>query len=568
MFQGFIRGVSGPKKNACYFASAVCAWALIVITANAQTQVTINQNQTYQRMAGFGASLTDSAGAALATLNPTARENLMRALFDPAAGAGLSFLRQPMGVSDFRRADYTYNDTLGDYAMTQFNINGDLALYPNSNVSLVSLLQSAQSHNPALRIMGSPWTAPGWMKAGTAGNIVPQPGVNQTLYAGTLNNNSQTIPAYANYFAKYVQAYAAQGLQIDYVTPQNEPYFNGGFAYPAMTLTPTQQGNLIRAIGQNFATATVNPALPHDPVTNPYLSQTTRIVMHDHNWSDAVTGNAPSTNITAILNNPAIAQYVHGVAFHGYGGDVSAQTIVHNAYPDKATFFTEQTGTVGSNFGNDLMYDMRTLVVGGTRNWASSIVKFNLALDQTSGPKIRTITFDNGGGNTVTADSGFNRARGVVTINSITGAITFNEEYYALGHIAKFVQPDAVRIDTNANKTVAFLNPDQTLALIAYNDAGQSQIFRFNWKGRFFTYQLPPQSAVTFRWQENLLSSPVEVYQTTGNRADLLARKANVRFIPEPGIWAWGLAILVMLAGYICHKQQFVLKFDGLGFIT
>ena len=427
-------------------------------------------------MTGFGASLTESSAAAISKLNQTAQNSLMTSLFSSPSGAGLSFLRQPMGASDFRVNDYTYDDVpVGstDYNLNNFSIAHDLTTYSGAaagtNTSMISLLQQAESINPKLSIMGTPWTAPGWMKTGTTGNIVPQPGVtlDQRLYNGTLLG-STTSPSptdavyktYASYFVKYVQAYAAEGIPVNFITPQNEPY-NGSYAYPSMTLTPQQQTALIIAIGTAFQTNLVNPNLPFNAQTNPYIFGHTKIEILDHNWNDAVPTDANgnettqiSTNVTSILGNPGspstAMQYVDGIAFHGYGGGVSAQNVIQAAYPTNpdtgkpfSIMFTEQTGTVGSVFASDLMYDMENLVVGGTRDWASTITKFNLALDETSGPKIETTYYNNGSNPQTSQNSGDDNARGVVTINSKTGAITYNEEYYALGQIAKFVEPGA-----------------------------------------------------------------------------------------------------------------------------
>ena len=522
----------------------------------ATTVVSIDPTQTYQTMTGFGASLTDSGAAALAKLNPAAQASLMSSLFSANTGAGLSFLRQPMGASDFRTVDYTYDDVSPggtDYSLNHFSIAHDTMAYSGSTTSIVSLLQTAEALNPQLSVMGTPWTAPGWMKTGAATDIVPQAGVDERLYGGTLSSDPQVLTAYANYFVKYVQAYAAQGIKIGYITPQNEPFYDGGSVYPAMSLTPTQQASLIKAIGQAFSTAVVNPALPYNAVTNPHIAHQTKIEAIDHNWSDTVDGNAPSTNVTTLLNDPSVAQYIDGIAFHGYSGDVSAQTIVHDAYPSKAIFFTEQTGTVGSDFSTDLMYDMRNLVVGGTRDWASTIVKFNLALDETNGPKTQTVTINNGDGTTTTVNSGFDDGRGVVTVNSTTGAITYNEEYYALAHIAKFVEPGAVRIASDSDHSVAFVNPDHTTALVAYNDDSEAIVYRFDEGATHFDYALPLRIRVaTFSWSSSQRGAPIAVYLTTGDQQQLLARQADVAFVPEPA----ELAALCGAMALLRHRVQ------------
>ncbi len=527
------------------------------------TVVTIDPSQHFQTMVGFGGTLTDSGAAALSVLSQPAQSALMASLFSSTGGAGLSFIRTQMGASDFRLADYTYDEVphgQSDSSLSNFSISHDTTNYSGTITSMVSLLQQASVLNSRLSVMGSPWTAPAWMKTGTATNIVAQTGVNQYLYGGTLSGaESAANPvyqSYAQYFVKYVQAYAAQGIKIAYVTPQNEPSFNGGYAYASMTLDTTQQAALIQDIGQAFATSLVNPGAGFNAVTNPFISAGTRIDILDDNWNQAVTTNGSNTTVSANLTgimNSAAAPYVSGVAFHGYGGDVSAQNVVHSAYPNLRLDFTEQTGsvettgTVQQNFANDLMYDMQNLVVGGTRDWASTISKFNLALNESSGPKITTVTFDNGGGNFQTANSGDDNGRGIVTVNSQTGAITRNEEYYALGQIARFVQPNAVRIASDSTQSVAFLNPDNTTALVAYNNASVAESFQFQDGAYYFSYTIPTDSVVTFTWSADSFNAPVQVYETTGDMSKLLAQQAPITMVPEPGCEALLLAATTLV---------------------
>ena len=438
----------------------------------------------------------------------------------PASGtdAGLSFLRQPMGASDFRLADSTYDDVPAgqtDFTLAHFSIRRDKA------AGIVPLLKLARSLNPDLRIMGSPWSAPGWMKAGySSGDASGK--TDRRLYGGTLNDaDPRVVSAYGAYFAAYVRAYRAEGIEVNFVTPQNEPYF-GPTDYPSTELSPGQQAKLVASIGQTFAAAGIGA----------------KIVVLDHNWDDAVAHGAVTAKLTTLLgqpvdapdaapaDRPASARYVGGIAFHGYGGDPSAQLVVHAAYPDRPLFFTEQTATAGSNFAGDLMYDMRTLVVGGTRRFASTVVKFNLALDPAGGPKLA---------------GGFDRGRGVVTVSAADptlAGVTYNEEYYALGHLAKFVRPGAVRIGSDSDHTAAFANPDGTVAVLAYNDrpfradGSTAEPFSFAVGGRSFAYPIPAQAVASFTWSAT--DKPVAVYLTTtgaeGSPLKRLERQPDVVF--------------------------------------
>jgi glucosylceramidase len=209
----------------------------------------------------------------------------------------------------------------------------------------------------------------------------------------------------------------------------------------------------------------------------------TQIWDWDHNWDEP---QAP----LGVLANAAARQYVQGVAWHCYGGSVSAQTTVHDAYPDKDAYFTECSGGDWEpSFAKNLSWTVANLVIGAPRNWARAVALWNLALDEHDGPHI----------------GGCGNCRGVVTINSATGAVTRNVEYFALGHASKFVRPGAARIESTSDvaglTSVAFRNADDgSKVLIVLNGGTAPQPFGVRWSGRSFSYTLPASSVVTFAW--------------------------------------------------------------------
>jgi glucosylceramidase len=300
--------------------------------------------------------------------------------------------------------------------------------------------------------MASPWSAPAWMKD------------NNSFNQGWLQ--SQYYGAYAQYFVKYLQAYAAQGIPVDYVTAQNEPGCCPGY--------PSMQWN---ASGLDYFTASnLLPAF-HAAGLN------TKVLIHDWNWDGWNTWGAP------LLADPAIAADPNfgGIAWHGYGGDVSQQTTVHNQYPNVDAFDTEHSG--GTWVGNQQSEDMRN-IIDYTRNWGRTVTKWSLAVDQNMGPH-------NGGCGTCT---------GLVTVHNGDarhGQVDYTVEYYDMGHLTKFVKPGAYRIDSGANATVpnvAWRNPDGSKALIAYNGSGSTQSVKVNWGNQSFTYPLPAATSATFTW--------------------------------------------------------------------
>lgn len=413
--------------------------------------ITINPGQTFQTIEGYGASMTNSSASLFQSgMTTQQRDRAFNDLFSGDDGIRLNYLRIPMGASDFT-ADgfYTYND-LGpgqtDPNQNNFSIDPDRA-------TILPSLDQARSVNPDLQLMASPWSAPGWMK--TSGSVI----------GGSLQ--TQWHASFATYLRKFVEAYEAEGHAIDTLTLQNEPLFTPG-SYPGMEMLVGQQIDLIKNhVGPEFASAGLN----------------TQILGYDHNWDNTAY---PIT----LLNDPDARQYVAGTAFHGYAGNVSAQSVVRNAHPDKAIYFTEISGgDFAPNFNDNLVWYTRNLLIGGARNWGATVIMWNLALDENGNPHL----------------GGCNDCRGVVTVDSSSGNVTHNEEFFALGHASRFVEPGATRIGSttinNLIETVAFRNPDGSEVMIALNPTGSDQTFRAVRSGEHFSYTLGSQSVATFVWE-------------------------------------------------------------------
>jgi glucosylceramidase len=412
------------------------------------TTIDVTPTTTYQQIDGFGASLTDSSASLICgKLTAAQQTTLLNNLFSPTTGIGLSFLRQPMGASDFSSiGNYSYDDMPAgqtDTSLAHFNITHDLQC-------IVPLLKQIKAINPALSIMANPWSPPGWMK--TSGSMI----------GGNLQ--SQYYTPWANYFVKFVQAYAAQGIPINYISMQNEPlYIPGG--YPGMGMASSEQATLLGSyLGPAFASAGV----------------TSKILVWDHNWTNQYPYD--------VLGNATAYSYAAGTAFHWYGGTVDSQTALHNSYPNKGIWFSEGSGFSGTSFAQSLKDIDQLLIIGNMRNWGKSTVRWNLALDQNLGPQ-------NGGCNNCTS---------TVTINNSTGAITYNPEYYALAQGSKFVVPGAYRIDstnfTGNIENVAFKNPDGSLVVIAFNAGTASTTFKIRVSGQSVSATLPAGAVATYKW--------------------------------------------------------------------
>jgi glucosylceramidase len=484
-------GHGGPPVSARVWVTTVDRSELLAeqpavpfaTASSTQPTITIDPSQTYQSVDGFGAAITDSSASVLYRLAPADRVATMRSLFSRNGGIGVSFLRQPVGSSDFTAAaeHYTYDDVAPgatDFGLKHFSIKHD-------NAQVLPLLRLAKSLNPQLTVMATPWSPPAWMKTG------------DSLIGGRLKDDPAIYNAYARYLVKFVQAYAAAGVRVDYLSVQNEPQNRKPNAYPGTDMPVRQEEKVIEALGPMLRAA----------------SPRTKILAYDHNWTthpgdieSTPPGESPETDYPyEILDSPA-AKWVAGTAYHCYSGDPSAQSALHAAHPNKGIWFTECSGSHGPTdtpeqiFRGTLTWHARNIVIGTTRNWAKSVVNWNIALDSTGGPH-------NGGCDTCTA---------LVTLQP-DGTVTTDAEYYTIGHLSKFVSPGAVRIASTSFGTtgwngqimdVAFRNPDGSTALVVHNENDNPSTFAVAVGDKSFEYTLPGGALATFTWPRSRSLEP------------------------------------------------------------
>lgn len=413
--------------------------------------ITIDTTTTFQEIEGFGAALTGSSAYLInRKMSASQRSSLLKSLFNATDGIGISYVRMTIGASDFSLSDYTYDDMPAgqtDYALDNFTIEKD-------KEDVVPVFKQIVAIAPSIKVMGSPWSPPAWMK--TSGS----------LKGGKLKTDA--YESYAQYFIKYIKAFAVEGITIDAVTPQNEPLYSTA-TYPCMDMPATDQLAFIKNnLGPAFKVAAIK----------------TKIIAYDHNW------DVPSYPIS-ILNDAEAASYIAGSAFHAYGGDVSAMTAVHNTSPSKGLYFTEISGgDWAPDFGGNLQWLTSNIFIGTTKNWSKNALLWNLALDENDGP----------------TNNGCTNCRGVVTINAGSGSVTKNVEYYAMGHFSKFVRPGAHRVASTAfDKSlaldnVAFMNVDGSKVLVVLNAGDSQQTFSAAAGTKQFTYTIPGRSVATIVW--------------------------------------------------------------------
>ncbi|WP_245787575.1 glycoside hydrolase family 30 protein [Amycolatopsis saalfeldensis] len=426
--------------------------------ASGATTIRLDSNVKFQSVSGFGAAITDSAAHVLYGLAPAARDEVMKNLFAPRAGAGISFLRQPIGASDFAVGqDYSFDDVPAgqtDYALQHFSIAHDEA-------QILPLVRQAQKLNPKLQIVASPWSMPGWMKTG--GSMID----------GKLIDSPRIYRAYAAYLVKFLQAYQKAGVHVDYLTVQNEPQALERKNYPGTDLPWQQEAKVIEALGPAIHAAGLD----------------TKILGFDHNWTEHPgdiashqrAGEDPQPEYPYDLLATNAAKWMAGTAYHCYYGSPDAQTPLKASYPGKDVFMTECEGG-----------DSAT-IIGVMQNWGRSSIDWNIALDENHGPHL----------------GGCGTCNGTVTVDSRTRAVTYNDQYRDIEHFTKFVPPGAVHIAASVVYTsgtgtpiqaVAFTDPDRSTALVALNTAKTAQTFTVVSGGRSFDATVPAGATVTFHW--------------------------------------------------------------------
>jgi glucosylceramidase len=414
-------------------------------TANSFLDINIDTTTSMQTVDGFGYTMTGASAYLINQMNTTEKNALMNELFGSGTGSiGVSYLRVSIGASDLSQTVFSYDDMpVGqtDPTLANFTLSKD-------TTDLVPVLKQALTINPSIKILGSPWSAPVWMKdngSSIGGSLLPQ------YYS-----------AYAQYFVKYIQAMQAKGIPIDAITIQNEPQHGGN--NPSMVMSASQQAEFIKTnLGPAFQAAGI----------------TTKIIIWDHNCDNP---NYP----IAILNDAAARQYVNGSAFHLYGGDISALTTVHNAYPDKQLYFTEQWTGANSTFGGDLTWNVKNVVIGSMRNWSKVALQWNLASDASY---------------SLHTPGGCTECKGAITI--FGNAIARNVGYYIIAHASKFVPAGSVRIGSGTIQnvtTAAFKTPAGKKVVLAVNDGASPISFNIKFNGKWIKATLTAGAAGTYIW--------------------------------------------------------------------
>ncbi len=413
--------------------------------ANSYSNIDVDSATSYQTVDGFGYTLTGGSAFLINRMGATESAALLNEIYGNGSNAiSSSYIRISIGASDLDATVFSYDDMptgQTDPTLANFSLSKD-------TVDLIPVLKQILTINPSIKIMGSPWSAPVWMKD------------NGSSVGGSLQ--PQYYSVYAKYFVKYIQQMQAKGIPVHAITIQNEPQHGGN--NPSMVMSAVQQADFIKNhLGPAFQTAGI----------------TTKIIIWDHNCDN------PGYPI-AILNDPAAKQYIDGSAFHLYGGNISALSTVYSAHPDKNLYFTEQWTGSNSSFESDLKWNVKNVVIGSMRNWSKNALQWNLANDPSFGPH---------------TPGGCTECKGALTISGSN--FSRNVSYYIMGHASKFVPAGSKRIVSNELPNLsnaAFLTPAGKKVLIVVNDGATASGFNIKYKNKWVFTSLAAGAVGTYTW--------------------------------------------------------------------
>lgn len=419
--------------------------------------INIDESTTYQTVDGFGAALTGSTCYNLLKMNETNRAAFLKQTFDTNSGYGFSMARISIGSSDFGLDEYSCCDTQG---IEFFDLN----TYDKRDV--IPVLKEVLAINPNLKIVGSPWSCPRWMKIGV-NNTLPY----SSWTSGRLN--PKYYADYAEYFVRWIQSMQEEGIPIYAITVQNEP-LNHGNSMSLYMPWQTQQEFVRDYLGPAFKTAGI----------------TTKILAFDHNYN--YDGISEQTDYPMkIFADADAAKYFDGSAWHNYGGNVSELDDARAKYPDKSIYFTEASiGTWNYSFDSCLINDFGSIFLGTLSRWCKGVTLWNLMLDENRGPN---------------RPGGCTTCFGAVDIRTDYSTISYNTHYYQLAHAASAVATGAVRIGYSGYQPDGveyqfFKNPDGSFGMLLLNSSSQTKTMTISDGTKAFTIEVPTKSIASYRW--------------------------------------------------------------------
>ncbi|MFW5656966.1 MAG: glycoside hydrolase family 30 protein [Bacteroidota bacterium] len=394
----------------------------------------IYPEKTHQEIFGFGGCFNELGWDALQLVEPEIQDSIMQAFFEPGNGFNFNICRMPIGANDYARSWYSLNDTPGDFAMEHFNIERD-------KTTLIPYIKMAMEYNPQLKVWGSPWCPPAWMK--TNNHYACRPDVVNDLTPEGAGQEGVTqfimeepyLKAYADYFVKYVDNYRDQGIDVYAVHVQNEP--NSCQNFPSCIWTPEELAIFMGiylgpALDSNFP----DLELWYGTVERPFIE-----------------------HVDVVLQDKEASKYIDGVGFQWAGKEAIPK--VNEKYPEMDLMQTETECGDGSNDWSAAEYTWN-LIKHYLNNGANSYLYWNLILNETG-----------------KSQWGW-KQNSLITVNSETKEVTFNPEYHLFKHLTHFVGAGSHKLETSDEDILAFKTPDDKVVIIYVNESPDNKVVSFN----------------------------------------------------------------------------------------
>jgi len=401
----------------------------------------VDDDVTFQTIVGFGGAFTDAAAVTFTRLPAEVRQQFLKECFDPEEGQGYNLCRLTIHSCDYSDEMYTYAEIPGDKALKNFTIEHDL------KYRIPMIREAMEASQDQLRFFASPWSPPGWMKTN-----------------GEMKHGGKLLPEYrqtwADYFVKYVEAYAQQGIPMWGLTVQNEAL--AVQVWESCYFTANEEKDFVRDY--------LGPALEKNGMSD------IRLMIWDHNRGIMYQ------RAEAAYEDPEASKYIWGTAFHWYVGDhFDNVRIVHDAYPDKGLLYTEAgmrgTWESAQNLAKNIILDLN--------NWANGWVFWNLMLDMDNGPR----------------HAGGLHGSNIVNADPETGQIHYRPPHYVFGHFSRFIKPGAKRLPCTSSSdgflATAFLNPGGKIAVVIYNQEEVDRLGQMWWEGKVIRFTAPPHGLIT-----------------------------------------------------------------------
>ncbi len=395
-------------------------------TKQAHSRLFVNSEKRLQSIKGFGGAFTEAAAYTLSQMPSALRQEVLNAYFNPTEGLNYSLGRVHINSCDFALENYTYVDE-GDTSLTSFDIKREKQW-------VIPMIKDAEKiRGDKIELLASPWSPPAWMKT-----------------TKTMNNGGRLLPEYrdvwAKYYAKFIDAYQAENLNIFAVSVQNEPA--AVQTWDSCEYTAEEE--------RDFVKDHLGPTLKE---THPDVG----IIIWDHN-RDIIVERA-----TTVLEDPDANAYVWGTGLHWYVSEAFENlSVVHERFPDKHILFTEgciEGGVQLGSFQTGERYARN--MIGDIANYCEGYIDWNLVLNEQGGP--------NHVGNYCDAP---------IIADTNTKQLHYNSSYYAIGHFSKYVMPGASRIESlnegDAVHHVCFVNPDGSIVMVAQNESEDDQHISLN----------------------------------------------------------------------------------------